>query len=172
MNDPAAPAPIIVTALFASRDQAFFDAERQAYFPPERNQLAAHLTLFHHLPPGNAAELKRRLTDETRGIPAPEARIAAVMSLGRGVAYRIDSPGLAAIRARLADAFHGLLMPQDQAGWRAHVTIQNKVAPAEAKALMTRLNAGFAPRPVTIAALAAWWYRGGPWEPLSRHDFR
>ena len=24
---------------------------------------------------------------------------------------------------------------------------------------------------LAIAGLAAWWYRGGPWEPLSRHMF-
>ena len=26
-------------------------------------------------------------------------------------------------------------------------------------------------RPVELAGLATWWYRGGPWEPLSRHMF-
>ena len=164
-------APIILTALFGREDQAWFDAQRRAHFPPERNQLAAHLTLFHHLPPGVADEVKHRLTQETRGVPAPDARLAGVFSLGRGVAYRIDSPSLAATRARLADAFAGLLTPQDQAGWRAHVTVQNKVAPAEAKALLATLSAGLHPRPIAVAGLAAWWYRGGPWEPLSRHMF-
>lgn len=165
------PAPIIVTALFAREDQAFFDAERSAYFPPERNQLAAHLTMFHHLPPSLAPELKQRLVSETRGIPAPYARIADVISLGRGVAYRIDCEELSAIRARLAAAFAGLLTPQDAGGWRAHVTVQNKVEPAVAKALLTELRVGFRPRPVTISGLAAYWYRGGPWEMLSKHSF-
>ena len=169
MSDAAAP--IILTALFGAADQAFFDAQRQAHFPPERNQLDAHLTMFHHLPPGSAGEVRHRLVQETRGVPAPAARMAGVFSLGRGVAYRIDSPGLAAIRARLADAFHGLLTPQDQAGWRAHVTVQNKVTPAEAKATLAQLQAGFVARPVVIAGLAAWWYRGGPWEPISRQMF-
>ena len=164
-------APIIVTALFGAQDQAWFDALRRAHFPPERNHLAAHLTLFHHLPPSVAGEVKQRLVAETRGVPAPAARLAAPYSLGRGVAYRIDSPGLAAIRARLAEAFAGLLTPQDDAGWRAHVTVQNKVAPAAAKALLAELGSGFAARPLRIAGLAAWWYRGGPWEPLSRHVF-
>jgi len=27
------------------------------------------------------------------------------------------------------------------------------------------------PREVEIAGLASWWYRGGPWEPHSRHMF-
>ena len=172
MTDAATPAPIIVSALFDAPDQAFFDSQRSAYFPAERNHLAAHLTLFHHLPPSSAVGRKRRLKEETPGVPAPTARIAGLMSLGRGVAYRIDSAQLAAIRGRLADAFEGLLTPQDRAGWRAHVTVQNKVEPAQAKALLAQLGQGFAPRPVRIAALATWWYRGGPWEPLSRHDFR
>ena len=165
------PAPIIVSALFGREDQRWFDAERQRYFPPERNHLAAHLTMFHHLPPGVADELGRRLAGDTRGQCAPRARIAGLISLGGGVAYRIDSPGLAAIRASLAEAFADLLTPQDRAGWRPHVTVQNKVPPGEAKALLGRLQRDFRPRDVAIAGLASWWYRGGPWEPLSRHMF-
>lgn len=165
------PAPIIITALFGATDQAFFDAERRAHFPPERNHLAAHLTMFHHIPPGALDELHRRLTDATRGVPAPAARLAGAFSLGRGVAYRIDSPGLADIRERLADAFHGLLTPQDQAGWRAHVTIQNKVDPGVARALLAQVQARFAARAVEIAGLAAYWYRGGPWESIRRYPF-
>jgi predicted transcriptional regulator len=165
------PAPIIVTALLGPEDQAWFDALRRAHFPPERNHLAAHLTMFHHLPPSIADELKRRLAEETRGVCAPEARLAAPFSLGRGVAYRIDSPELAAVRAGLAEAFAGLLTPQDKAGWRAHVTVQNKVEPAAAKALLAELSRDYAPRSLRIAGLASWWYRGGPWRPLSRHMF-
>ena len=165
------PAPIIVTALFGRRDQGWFDAMRSQHFPPERNQLDAHLTLFHHLPPSIEAELKHRLNEETRQIPAPPAKLASLMSLGRGVAYRIDAPELAVIRARLAAAFVGLLTPQDAGGWRAHVTIQNKVDPKAAKLLLGALSRDFTPRPVEIAGLATWWYRGGPWEPLSRHMF-
>jgi len=173
LSEPAAPtqAPIIVTALFGAADQAFLDAQRRAYFPAERNQLAAHLTMFHHLPPSGAAELRQRLVAETRGVVPPRARLAGVISLGRGVAYRVESPELEAIRARLAESFRGSLTPQDQAGWRAHVTVQNKVEPGEARALLERLKAVFVARPVTIAGLAAYWYRGGPWEPLSRHLF-
>ncbi len=164
-------APIIVAAMLGDVDQAWLDALRRAHFPPERNYLVAHLTMFHHLPPSVADEVKRRLTDETRGVSRPRATLVAPYSLGSGVAFRIDSAGLAAIRERLAGAFSGLLTPQDQAGWRAHVTVQNKVAPAVAKALLADLSQGFRARPIAIAGLAAYWYRGGPWEPLSRHMF-
>lgn len=168
---PSAGAPIIVSAVFGRQDQGWFDAQRAAHFPPERNQLSAHLTLFHHLPPSAEAELKHRLAQETRGVRAPRARIGGLMSLGRGVAYRIESPDLVAIRHRLADAFAGLLTPQDAGGWRPHVTIQNKVQPNVAKLLLTGLSRDFVPREVEVAGLAAWWYRGGPWESISRHMF-
>ena len=92
--------------------------------------------------------------------------------LGRGVAFRIDSPGLEDIRGRIADAFAAVLTPQDRAGWRPHVTVQNKVAPSQARALLDALTRDFAPRTVQISALATWWYRGGPWESLSFHQFR
>ena len=164
-------APIIITALFGRRDQGWFDAQRAAHFPPERNVLAAHLTLFHHLPPSAEAEVKHRLNGLTRGVRAPQARVGGLMSLGRGVAYRIESPELVAIRRELADAFAGLLTPQDAGGWRPHVTIQNKVQPNIAKLLLTALSRDFVAREVEIAGLAAWWYRGGPWEALSRHMF-
>jgi hypothetical protein len=170
---PAAdPAPIIVSALFGDSDFAWLDGLRRAHFPPERNVIGAHLTLFHHLPPSIADELSRRLTAETRGVPVPEARVSGLITLGRGVAFRVESAALADIRARLADAFAGLLTPQDQAGWRPHVTIQNKVDPAVARALHDRLAAGFRARPLRIAGLAAWHYRGGPWEAISRHMFK
>jgi 2'-5' RNA ligase len=93
------------------------------------------------------------------------------MELGRGVAYRIEAPALDAIREDLVAAFAGLLMPVDAGRWRPHVTIQNKVTPVLAKTLIKALARDFAPREVEIAGLASWWYRGGPWEPHSRHMF-
>nr|WP_246350966.1 2'-5' RNA ligase family protein [Sphingobium boeckii] len=150
---------------------AWLDGLRRAHFPPERNVIPAHLTLFHHLPPSIEGELRACLARATRGIPAPVARIAGLMNLGRGTAFRIESPALEDIRADLAARFSTLLTPQDQAGWRPHVTIQNKVTPEDARALQRDLQAGFTPRPLAIRGLAAWYYRGGPWEALSRHAF-
>ncbi len=144
---------------------------RRDHFPPERNQLDAHLTLFHHLPPSIEHEIKHRLAQDTRGVRLPPARVAGLMSLGRGVAFRIESPELVAIRRHLSEAFAGLLTPQDAGSWRPHVTVQNKVAPGIAKVLLATLARDFRVREVEIAGLATWWYRGGPWEPLSRHMF-
>jgi len=102
----------------------------------------------------------------------PQAMATALIDLDGGVAVRVASPELEAIRSELAEAFAGLLMPQDKAGWLPHVTIQNKVPPAEARALRTGLAASFTRRPLGIEGLALWSYRDGQWEPVSRHLFR
>jgi hypothetical protein len=164
-------APIIVTALFGAADFAWLDGLRRQHYPPERNLVPAHLTLFHHLPPSIAGELKRRLVAETRGAAPPRATITRPMLMGQGVALRVKSPELEALRERLAEAFESLLLPQDRRGWEPHVTIQNKVDHADAKALFKSLSEHFRQRPLAIAGLASWYYRGGPWEPLSSHKF-
>ena len=165
------PAPIIVTALMGAADFAWADGLRRAHFPPERNWLGAHINLFHHLPPSALEEVAGRLKRLGAG-PRPAARLTDVMLLGRGVAYRVESPELLAMRAELADAFAGMLTPQDQAKPRLHITIQNKVTPDAAKALADKLRADFRPRPLVIAGLAAWHYRGGPWEMAMKAMFR
>ncbi|QIG80943.1 2'-5' RNA ligase family protein [Stakelama tenebrarum] len=170
-EEGAGPAPLIVTALFGPEDFAWLDGLRRRHFPPERNLVPAHCTLFHHLPPGLGRELKQRLSAATRGIDPPRARIGGVIDIGRGVAFRIESPELEAIRDDLADAFAPLLTPQDSAGWRPHITIQNKVDRTTARALLARMQAEFEPCPLRITGLASWWYRGGPWEQHSRHMF-
>lgn len=97
--------------------------------------------------------------------------LTQVMSLGRGTAYRVASSELDGVRSRLAERFAPMLVPQDAGGWRPHVTIQNKVSPAEARALQAELSADFAPRPLVLRGLAAWFYRGGPWELIREHRF-
>jgi hypothetical protein len=162
---------LIVTAALGAEDFAWLDAQRRAHFPPERNQLAAHLTMFHALPPSAEAEAARVLSREALR-PPPRATVAGLMNLGRGVAYRIVSDDLEAVRRSIAEQFHGLLTAQDAQGWRPHVTIQNKAEPAAAKALLRQLESGFHPRPLRIAGLELHRYLGGPWERLGRWSFR
>src|SRR3546814_6874783 len=80
-------------------DQRFFDALRTAHFPPERNHLAAHITLFHQLPPSCLDELDRLFRRIAADTPPPTAMLREVYSLGQGVAFRIESPDLLAIRS-------------------------------------------------------------------------
>jgi len=165
-------APIIATATMGAADQRFFDALRTAHFPPERNHLAAHITLFHQLPPSCLDELDRLFRRIAADTPPPTAMLREVYSLGQGVAFRIESPELLAIRARIADHFAGMLTAQDQGTPRLHITVQNKVAAAEARALLAELASDFRPRPLAITGLAAHHYRGGPWEHAFARSFR
>ncbi len=162
--------PIIVSALFGDEDFAWLDGQRREHFPAERNVLRAHLTLFHHLPPSIESELLGRLREEARR-PPPPAMIDGLMSLGYGVAYRVRSEDLEIARANIAEAFAAMLIPQDQASWRPHVTIQNKAKPAVAKALLNELAKSFITRRLSIAGLAAWHYQGGPWAPIAAFRF-
>ncbi|HET8612034.1 MAG TPA: 2'-5' RNA ligase family protein [Sphingomonas sp.] len=162
--------PIIVTALLRAEDFAWLNGLRLAHYPPDRNRVPAHLTLFRHLPPSLAGELDRRLKAET-GEDAPAASLAGPELLDHGVALRVRSEGLEALRERLEDAFVGLLTPQDAGGWRPHVTIQNKAAPAAARALHAVLLRERWPRPLILSGLASWRYREGSWEPIRRHRF-
>jgi hypothetical protein len=164
-------APLIVTAEFGPADFNFFDRERRANYPPERNILQAHLTMFHALPPSVENEVRRRLA-AAADRPQPRAMLTGLRSLGRGVAYTIASDELQELRAELAHAFAGCLTAQDGQGWRAHVTIQNKVDPQVARALLAEKERDFRPRPVVIAGLAVHRYQGGPWEFVQRWRFR
>ena len=42
--------PLVLTARVADKDIEPFDRLREAHFPPDRNVLGAHLTMFHRLP--------------------------------------------------------------------------------------------------------------------------
>ena len=164
--------PLIVTALMGAAEQASFDRLRTAYFPPERNQLDAHLTMFHAIPHMLEEELRHRLAGICAELPPPLATISGLMNLGGGVAFRIVSDDLDAIRAEIADAFRGHLTQQDSHGWRPHITVQNKVTSSVAVATLAELERDFSPRPLAITGLAYHHYEGGPWRLGRRYPFR
>ena len=162
---------LIVTAELAAPDFAWLEKLRKQHFPVERNFLPAHLTMFHALPPSVEGEVRATLSRLGNERP-PRASIEGLMNLGGGVAFRVSSQDLDRIRRELAGDFHGLLSAQDRGGWRPHVTIQNKVAPKAARALIEELERSFEPRPLAIRGLGLHRYLGGPWELLADYPFR
>jgi hypothetical protein len=165
-------APIILTAKMGASDQSWANALRRAHYPSHRNHVDAHITLFHHLPPGQLPEIKSRVAAMAKQYAPPQAWLSDVMLQSRGVAYRVDSPELIAIREELAQAFWGLLIAQDHGIPNLHITIQNKVESNIAKALYRDLSAIFEPRYISIMGLSAYYYRGGSWEPIQSWSFR
>tara|TARA_R110001599_G_scaffold333196_1_gene549049 strand:- start:456 stop:974 length:519 start_codon:yes stop_codon:yes gene_type:complete len=164
--------PIIMTAQMGKADFAWADDMRRRYFPPERNRISAHITLFHHLPPQALDEIKAAVTALAAELPKPAATLSGLIHLGRGVAYQLHAPELLALRMELADRFAGLLTAQDHQKPRLHITVQNKVIPAEAKRLLDDLSATFEPRPFVIHGIGLHYYMDGPWQDIGNWPFR
>jgi len=162
---------LIVTAELARDDLAWLNGLRRKHYPADRNQVPAHLTMFHALPPSSEEELRGRIAQISR-LPRPQASIEGLLDLGGGVAFRVASDDLDRIRRDLSANLLGLLSAQDAVGWRPHVTIQNKVAPKVARELKAQLERSFLRRPLSISGLGFHRYLGGPWETLGVYPFR
>lgn len=163
--------PLVLTLTLDAEAAAFFNQLRQQHFPPERNHLEAHLTLFHQLPGGEADRLVsdlKRVSPQYRPLPLA---VKEVRLLGRGVAFRLESPLLQQLYRQLQKQWRPYLTAQDQQKLWPHVTVQNKVPADEAKRLHEQLSKDFAPFEVVGTGLHLWEYRGGPWESVQRFGF-
>lgn len=165
-----AGAPLIVTAELPADIFSWVNSLRVAHFPPERNRLQAHVTLFHALPAWVEDELADLMKALSRTAP-PAARLTGVMDLGGGTALRIESAEMDAIRDTISERMHGLLTRQDAQPARLHVTIQNKVEPGTARALQAALRERLEPRLFRFHGLGLHAYEDGLWRPLSRVTF-
>lgn len=137
-SPPIRGAPLLITAELPPDIFAWADALRRAHYPPERNRLGAHVTLFHGLPPSAESSVRGLLGELTKR-SAPVARVTGLMDLGRGTAFAVDSPEMAALHGELAERLHGLVQQRDARPLKLHITVQNKVSPAEARALQAGL---------------------------------
>jgi 2'-5' RNA ligase len=162
--------PLVLTLQLDAASQERFDELRREHFPAERNHLQAHVTLFHALPAQIEQQVRDDLARSAQRAPY-HVRVPRVRSLGRGVAYDLRSPVLQEQRDALAGRWWTWLTAQDARPHAPHVTVQNKVDPPRARALLQRLQEDFVPYEVTATGLALWRYRGGPWEPLSDYPF-
>ncbi|MDT4948192.1 MAG: hypothetical protein QOJ37_787 [Pseudonocardiales bacterium] len=161
--------PLIVTLAIDDAAQERFDAERERLFPPGRAQVGAHVTLFHALPGALEPQVRADL-GEVSGAAFP-VRVAGIVALGRGVAYLLASPEVTRRHRVLQRLWWPHLTAQDQHGLRPHVTVQNKVEPAEARATLAVLRRSFRPYDVTAVGFELWRYDDGPWTHLARIPF-
>lgn len=164
--------PLILTARPEAATLARFEALRRAHYPVELNRVPAHVSLFHQLPGSELSAVADRLRLTAREHAAPLVEVTGLRSLGRGVAYKLRSPGLDALHADLAEAWEPLLIPQDRHRFAGHVTLQNKVTPDAARTTLAALTAGFVPWTFRVAGIDVWRYLDGPWEHLHRQALR
>ncbi len=156
--------PLILSARIAGNDLESFDRLRQKHFPPARNFLRAHLTMFHRLPGEYAGRIVEEMESKAVENDTITAEISGIRHLGAGVAFTITSPQLHHVHAELRSAFMPWLGGQDMQRWQPHITVQNKVPRETADALHRTLSAEFRPRPIAITGLDLWRYLNGPWE--------
>jgi 2'-5' RNA ligase len=162
--------PLILTLSLAPEAQARFEALRRLHFPPERNLIPAHLTLFHQLPD---TESTRTLLATTAGQQTIfTLRVTGLRSLGRGVAYALASPTLQQLHRELAANFTADLIPQDRQPFHPHIVIQNKATSDAARALLGDLQRDFTPATVEARGFDLWRYLNGPWQHLATFEFQ
>lgn len=162
--------PLILTLALNEEAFVFFTSLRQQYFPPERNFLKAHLTLFHHLPADKMVE--ETIRSSVTSMQSFPLNVADVVSIGKGVAYKIESPPLQAFHKKLQEVWSSFLTPQDKQKLWPHVTVQNKVSPLVAKETLVHLKDCFQPFMATATGLTLWYYKGGPWEFYKHFPFK
>jgi hypothetical protein len=164
--------PHIVLAVLPDAVQARLDGLRRTHYPPDRNRVPAHCTLFHAIPGMVAAELAGLLSTLAAQNPPPRARIDRVLDLDSGTALGVFAPELLALREAIADHFHGLLTGGDALAPRLHVTIQNKVDRPTARALQRTLGASWQAIDTDVQALAVHRVVDGGWQPAGAWRFR
>ncbi|MFA7587899.1 MAG: 2'-5' RNA ligase family protein [Novosphingobium sp.] len=175
-NLPVRRPPILVIAGLPPEIFAWADRLRRAHYPPERNRLAAHVTLLHGLPGSAEGEVHRLLASAAARTIPPDARITGIMDLGGGTAFAVESPTMMALHAELAECLHGLIQPRDARTPRLHITIQNKVSHAEAKRLQAELAQALSPSLATkrfrFTGLSTHRWDGEAWVFERHHAFR
>lgn len=169
MIEPARP--LVLTLALDGESFGRLDALRRRHYPPARNHVPAHLTLFHALPGDRLSMIETDLAAIcARQRPFP-LTATGYKPLGEGVALAFSSSELLSLRQRLAREWHDDLTAQDSSRIAPHVTIQNKVTPQEANALLHELRAGFRPFTARAEGLLLWRYLGGPWKLVRRFRF-
>ncbi len=144
---------------------------RSRHFPPERNFIPAHVTLFHALPSEHEAALRADLSERCSATPAFDVALPRLQSWGKGVFLEVEGPELLTLRRQLAAKWEAWLTPQDRQGYRPHVTVQNKVPKDEAQALYASLAPHWRQLEGQAQGLDLWRYAGGPWTFADSFNF-
>jgi hypothetical protein len=135
--------PLILTLSLDKASHQFLTGLRQKYFPPHRNFLSAHVTLFHAIPPQRISELDGYLEGICKEQKGWDVFIGEPKKMGKGgvmVSVRERPSGtIEAIREDLlynmkrnAGGNEDRLSEQDQRRMgKPHVTVLNKAESEE-----------------------------------------
>lgn len=167
-----ADASLILTLEMDGESFAHFDALRRRFYPPDRNFVPAHVTLFRRLPAERSRDVKALLGKVAAAQKRLDVAVGPPRPMERGVAFFLQSPQLVALRQALADEWWPWLGDEDGTGFQPHVTIQSTVSAGEARRTLQALADAPARRRVVGVGLHLWRYLGGPWEDERLFRFR
>ncbi|BFZ63641.1 hypothetical protein YB2330_004772 [Saitoella coloradoensis] len=170
-TNPDAPPPLILTLRLSPDLAHTLTALRTRYFPPRRNHLPAHLTLFHAIPAEKYEDLVREVEDVARSLRPFGVVLKHPFLLGgranpKGVGLELAAPPqLRNLHAHIqhAPSLGPYLTQQDRQPIRPHITIQNKVGPEEAQRCFEEVGGGWRDIGGEGEGLDLWEYMGGPW---------
>ncbi len=162
---------LILSLQLDAASQDDFNRLRVQYFPPALNRIAAHVTLFHHLPDAHLGAIAGELNARPSAHAPIPIETRGLRNLGRGVAFHLKSPPLITLRNGLAKTWWDWLTPQDRQKYRPHITVQNKVSPELARVTLAELQKHPLPAPALGVGLQLWTYLDGPWQHLQTFPF-
>lgn len=162
--------PLILTLAISNEAFHFFNSLRRKHFPSERNFIDAHLTLFHALPDVEA--VKHTIQNISTRQSSFLLAVKEPVSIGKGVAFKVESPELMQLHKTLQNKWLDFLSLQDRQKLWPHITVQNKVPAQEAQHLLAELKAGFIPSSFPATGLQLWEYLNGPWRFVEEYVFK
>lgn len=157
-------APFVLTLEIDGGSFSLFDGLRRTFYPPERNVVPAHVTIFHRLPGERGREIKALLAIVAGSRSAFSVDVGEVKATERGVAVFLGSRELHALREDLVREWQPWLTDLDRRGFQPHVTIAGDLTRGEARHVVESVAAAVRPRRrVQAVGLHLWRYLDGPW---------
>jgi len=163
--------PFLITLGFDPSTFDRLDGLRRRYFPAERNQVPAHLSMFHQLPATEWDAIDEELARVTRDHPPISVQFIGPKPTEHGVMLAVQAPGLATIRGELAKTFSRHLTAQDRQPYHPHVMIMNKADRVEAERALLEIQSSWNPWSGMGDRLILWRYLGGPWDEAASYPF-
>ena len=162
---------LILTLGFDPDSFARLEPLRQRYFPPARNFIPVHVTLFQQLPESDLNRVIGTLAHTAMGEAPLPFRTTGILDFGGGAAVDLECAPACALQTRLRNAWSDILTDSDDRARKLHVTIQNKADRDTAKVTQEALRTDFQPWDGVFDNLLLWHYRGGPWERAGTFPF-
>lgn len=161
--------PLILTLQLLPETAAFFNERRKRYYPAYANRVAAHLTLFYHLP-GDDPRIVESIARATLR-EAFDVQVTGLQQFSNGVAYTLSSAELEEWHSALQREWKELLIAKDQAPLQPHITIAGKLTAYKTQELYRQLAGMEYPQVIKGIGVEVWRYQKNSWLKEETYPF-